>query len=552
MSNWLLPSLSDIFRRAADQVSGLAVPDVSSSPDAHPGDFHAPFPGQKRQTSIALQQVQAEFEWRAALTAVQDLIKARLDNDATNTPETDTSQGVVLCGPLPVVSDPVLSDRLASWIFVSDTLNAPLGLSLQLNPQGNQCPGLTATPVTSVPVLEKDPLAAEQFCLVLTPDFGVVLVLGQDERPCFQFSFDPKVIQMCWQALLLRVRLSNASYATKLHRLFEIFSPGTPDYHLISEFSRRWTQQLTQQMMQNQLELAADLAGTHHVPYPPQTSPASKTNLRSRDRSHTPPIKTEQPPSPSSPKSITDEWAEEAQDVALLKAIAHEVRTPLATIRTLTRLLLRRKDLAPDVLKRLGIIDNECTEQIDRFSLIFRAAEMGPQPQTGESFLAAIPLDQVIQEGLPRWKNQAERRNLHLNVALPEQLPCVVSDPQMLDQALTGLIDRFTRQLPAQSNLGLQVSLAGDQLKLQFQAHDRSGNPITATIADGGCAGQSPSKSLGQLLSFQPATGSLSLNLAVTKNIFQALGGKLLIKERPQQGEVVTVFLPLQPEPHRR
>lgn len=548
MSNWLLPSLSDIFRRAADQVSGLSVPDASPCPETLPGNF--PLPGQKHQTSIALQQVQAEFEWRAALTAVQDLIKARLDDNAGDSPKTDTSQGVVLCGPLPVMSDPVLSDRLASWIFVSDTLNSPLGLSLQLNPQGNHCPGLTATPVTSVPVLEKDPLAAEQFCLVLTPDFGVVLVLGQDERPCFQFSFDPKVIQMCWQALLLRVRLSNASYATKLHRLFEIFSPGTPDYHLVSEFSRRWTQQLAHQLMQNQLELAADLAGAHPATKTPQTSPSNKTHRRHRNRSKT----TKPAPNSSKPlaSDISDELAEEAQDVALLKAIAHEVRTPLATIRTLTRLLLRRKDLAPDVLRRLGIIDNECTEQIDRFSLIFRAAEMGPQPQTGESFLAAIPLDQVIQEGLPRWKNQAERRNLQLNVALPEQLPCVVSDPQMLDQALTGLIDRFTRQLPAQSNLGLQVSLAGDQLKLQFQAHDRAGKPITATIADGGCAGQSPAKSLGQLLSFQPATGSLSLNLAVTKNIFQALGGKLLIKERPQQGEVVTVFLPLQPETNHR
>ncbi|NEO64658.1 MAG: sensor histidine kinase, partial [Moorea sp. SIO4G2] len=49
----------------------------------------------------------------------------------------------------------------------------------------------------------------------------------------------------------------------------------------------------------------------------------------------------------------------------------------------------------------------------------------------------------------------------------------------------------------------------------------------------------------GQLLTFQPETGSISLNLNVTKNLFQALGGKLIVKQRPQQGEVMTVFLPL-------
>jgi signal transduction histidine kinase len=45
---------------------------------------------------------------------------------------------------------------------------------------------------------------------------------------------------------------------------------------------------------------------------------------------------------------------------------------------------------------------------------------------------------------------------------------------------------------------------------------------------------------------FQPETGSLSLNLNVTKHLFQALGGKLIVRQRPQAGEVMTIFLPLE------
>jgi hypothetical protein len=37
-------------------------------------------------------------------------------------------------------------------------------------------------------------------------------------------------------------------------------------------------------------------------------------------------------------------------------------------------------------------------------------------------------------------------------------------------------------------------------------------------------------QALGPLLMFQPETGSLSLNLAVTKNLFQAIGGKLTMR----------------------
>jgi hypothetical protein len=47
------------------------------------------------------------------------------------------------------------------------------------------------------------------------------------------------------------------------------------------------------------------------------------------------------------------------------------------------------------------------------------------------------------------------------------------------------------------------------------------------------------------LLMFQPETGNLSLNLDVTKNLFNALGGKFIVKQRPQNEEVVTIFLPL-------
>jgi hypothetical protein len=45
---------------------------------------------------------------------------------------------------------------------------------------------------------------------------------------------------------------------------------------------------------------------------------------------------------------------------------------------------------------------------------------------------------------------------------------------------------------------------------------------------------------------FQPETGTISLNLAATKHLFQAIGGKLIVRQRPKHGEVMTIFLPLE------
>jgi hypothetical protein len=99
-------------------------------------------------------------------------------------------------------------------------------------------------------------------------------------------------------------------------------------------------------------------------------------------------------------------------------------------------------------------------------------------------------------------------------VPLPNQLPAVKSDPTLLDQVLTGLIEHTTHRLPMGSHIQIEVTLAGHQLKLQV----RSPNPTTpATPAH---SKSSPLKSVGQVLMVQPETGNLSLSLPVTKNLW--------------------------------
>jgi K+-sensing histidine kinase KdpD len=103
-----------------------------------------------------------------------------------------------------------------------------------------------------------------------------------------------------------------------------------------------------------------------------------------------------------------------------------------------------------------------------------------------------------------------------------------------LDQVLTNVIQNFTSTLPTGSHVQVEVTPAGSQLKLQLVSE-------TAQA----CSSLSPFKALGQVLMFQPETGNLSLNLSVTKNLFEAIGGKLLIRQRPKQGNVMTIFLPI-------
>jgi len=92
--------------------------------------------------------------------------------------------------------------------------------------------------------------------------------------------------------------------------------------------------------------------------------------------------------------------------VELLQAFAHEVRTPLTTIRTPDSPAAKTSRLG-DRCKRLEIIDHECTEQIDRMELLFRAAELETSTiKHTSTHLTVMSLAQVLQHSIPLAKNR--------------------------------------------------------------------------------------------------------------------------------------------------
>ena len=497
-----------------------------------------PFSGSSEEAHL-----QAEHEWLGGLTAlIKLLLELPPDSDSGSSAagELMPLMGGVLSGPFPVLPDRLMGQRLSHWLLVPEPLEQILAVTRPLLPgQGKREAVGSGCDLQMVPLVNHDPLVTERFCLLLTRRFSLLLVLGYGANglPQFQFSFDPEVVGQAWQQLRDRVTATRPPLIDALDRLLDQFPPIAPDYRLVTRYSQLLLAQLRQRFQPEasaEFQTPAGIMPALALPGRPtlaafQTDPSPHVQAGANQAAF-----AEPEPTPA---------AGESPDTELLKAMAHEIRTPLTTIRTLTRSLLKRKDVGGDIAKRLQQIDRECTQQIDRFSLIFRAVELetdrAPRPR---SPLSAISLNQLFDDAIPRWQQQASRRNLSLAVNVPPCLPMVNSDPAMLTQVLTGLIDRFTHSLPPYSHIELAVTLAGHQLKLQFQSQSPDGNdpqtqddPLT-----------SPFKALGQLLMFQPETGGLSLNLNATKNLFQALGGKLIVRQRPQAGEVLTVFLPLE------
>jgi len=522
VQKWTLPTISEIIATSRAGEIGCHTQKLETKVIRHP---HA----------VASKRLKVAKEWSGAIAAIEELLLDSIGSASIKASdgasEKSGDRGIVLAGPAPILSQKLLLANFQTGVFTTEWLKLTGGIQFQLPPAITKSEPLpVAVEIeppggTAIRLLPGDPLATEQFCLVLTDSFSLVMVAGLDDRgiPAFMFAFEPEIVERAWRSLRARVALTSPQYLlSQLDAIAARYAPIAPDYRIVAQFSR---------LLLKYLPEREEARGERREARGERQEVQS--NLSPHPTPHTPHL------TPDSPLPIPHS----RPDLELLQAFAHEVRTPLTTIRTLIRLLLKRRDLSSDVQKRLEAIEHECREQIDRMELMFQAAELETSASDGNNnnYLIATSLEQLLQQSIPRWQHSAKRRNMTLDVILPQHMPTVISHPSMLDRVLTGLIENFTRSLPAGSQIQVQVIPAGDQLKLQLFSQLPGEDDETAQSFSVTSIG----KSLGQLLTFQPETGCISLNLNATKHLFQSIGGKLIVRQKPQQGEVLTVFLPL-------
>ena len=221
-------------------------------------------------------------------------------------------------------------------------------------------------------------------------------------------------------------------------------------------------------------------------------------------------------------------------EAKLLEAISHEVRTPLSTIRTLISSTLRKYEMDESIRNRLKEIDNECTEQIDRFGLIFNAAELVRGDSLPSQQLASINLGEILHKLSPYWINQLKRRGITLRLDIPDELPDVLSNSEKLELMLSGLIDKNTRGLREGSILILELRPAGQKLKLQLIVQKKDLKIKENNLKYNG-------SDIGPVLNWNPQTGSLQLSQSATHRLLASLGGR--VAQRRNTG--LTVFFPI-------
>jgi two-component system sensor histidine kinase KdpD len=216
---------------------------------------------------------------------------------------------------------------------------------------------------------------------------------------------------------------------------------------------------------------------------------------------------------------------------ALLAAVSHDLRTPLASIRAAaTALLSSDVHYEPDAAKELlQTIDQEAERLnklvgnlLDMSRLHTGALSLDLQPVGVEELVAAAAV------GLPY-------AGTRLEIDVPETLPRVLVDPALTERAFANLIANALAFSPPESVVRVEGGAVGDRVDLRvvdngpgIAAHDR------ARVFQ-------PFQRLGD----QPNGTGVGLGMAVAKGFIEAVGGELTIDDTPGGGTTMVVSLPV-------
>ncbi len=213
---------------------------------------------------------------------------------------------------------------------------------------------------------------------------------------------------------------------------------------------------------------------------------------------------------------------------ALLAAVSHDLRTPLASIKASVS-SLRQTDVEwseADEADLLATIE-ENADRLD--ALIGNLLDMS-RLHTGslQPFLRPTAIDEVAPVALLGLDD-----SLRVEMAVPDGFPLVLADPGLLERVLANLFSNALRHSPAGGRPPeLHAQLAGDQVVLEVVDHG-PGVPDEAKEAI-----------------FEPFTrvgdrypGGVGLGLAVARGFAEAMGGRIVATDTPGGGLTVSITL---------
>lgn len=248
-------------------------------------------------------------------------------------------------------------------------------------------------------------------------------------------------------------------------------------------------------------------------------------------------------------QDISERHQLEQNKDTFLAIAAHELRSPLTSLRGQLQLLERQSAGLPENLRRRIASANHAAQQLSDLAVrLLDVSRIG---------LGRLVLERTQVDIVAMIRDLAERTaprlgSQHLRLTVPAEPISGYWDRQRLEEVLTNLIDNAARYSPSDGTIWIDV--AGEPAP---EGERREPLQVTIRVRDEG-TGIAPSvlphlfERYGGHASQQqvagsegsPRAGGLGLGLFICRSIVEAHGGTITVDSHPGEGATFTITLP--------
>lgn len=214
-------------------------------------------------------------------------------------------------------------------------------------------------------------------------------------------------------------------------------------------------------------------------------------------------------------------------------AVAHEIRTPLTSIKLFLESVQAEIDISVEYEEDFNIAMN----QIGRIEATINRFLDFAKPQ--DLLFSDIELKNFIADLLIMVRPQVNRQECVLTVDLADDMPSINGDRRLLAEALINLLVNAIDAMPAHGSLS--VSAAQDT----YTTNDRDIQCVRVDIADTGHG--ISDEQLEQIFEpfFTTKAAGTGLGLPLVLTTIRNHGGEIRVKSKIGEGTVFSLFLPV-------
>ena len=221
----------------------------------------------------------------------------------------------------------------------------------------------------------------------------------------------------------------------------------------------------------------------------------------------------------------------DAMKTAILRAVSHDLRSPLMAILTSASTLVR-PDFVLDESDRAELLDTVLQEAVRLDRLVGNLLDLSRlQAGAAQPEAEVVAIDDLVVEALESLDGGGSR----IEVSLPEEMPAVTVDPHQVQRALVNLLENALKYSAASEPVTVRVTSTTSE--------------VLVRVIDRG-PGVSAVESERIFSAFQRGSGGeqargAGLGLAIAQGFAEVNGGKVWVESHAGQGATFVLALPV-------